>query len=65
MLDLGQWIEVRLASAWRDLEDAKKRYLLLEMAKKRVEEGKEPPDLIERQYQNWRGLQPKEETHGT
>lgn len=61
MLTLKQWVESRLASALRELDETKRRYRKLEEAARDIENGKDPSLRVRQAYADWTGLQPKDE----
>jgi hypothetical protein len=63
MMDMKQWIEMRIAAALKELDGAKHRYRMFEIAATAIENGHEPDSKIQDAYYVWRGLQPKDSPH--
>ena len=64
MLTLKQWVEMRLAKAIKELDEATAVYASLKTAVRAIEEGKEPSNKIRQAYASWSGLQPRETQRG-
>ena len=64
MLTLKQWVEMRLAKALKEMEEAKAVYVSLRTATLAIEEGREPSNRIGQAYADWRGLQPRKPQEG-